>query len=80
MAHLLRKIQGEVLNNIETNVIGFRGISAEIQFEDYINLRGFIAYLQNFVHTESVIPLDKPPTFGLINKNNIQRVELQINY
>jgi hypothetical protein len=80
MAQLLKKIEGEFLPSIETDVIGLRTIYSEIQGEDFVNLRGFIAYLQNFSQIENTAKLDKPINMGLVNITNTLRIDLQINY
>jgi hypothetical protein len=80
MPQLIRNIQGEAYLVTTGTVYGFKSITGQIQQEDYINLNGFIAYLQNFTKVEDTELLIKPPLFGLINRYNIPVVTLEINY
>ena len=47
MPQLLKSIQGNIVENIMGDINYVIGVSGEIQREDYINLNGFVAYLQN---------------------------------
>jgi hypothetical protein len=80
MPKLLKKIEGEIINNITGDVSLIFSVSGQIQQEDYINLNGFVAYLQNFSKTELVTKLEKPLIFGLPNTYNIEVKTLEINY
>ena len=77
---LIKNIEGIVYNNIIGNVTLVKSISGVIQQEDYINLNGFVGYLQKLTRTEQTSALTKPFNFGLPNKNNITMVTLEINY
>jgi len=52
MPQLIRNIQGQAYLVTTGSVIGVKTISGEVQSEDYINLNGFIAYLQNFTKVD----------------------------
>jgi hypothetical protein len=80
MLKLLKKIQGEFLPNVIDDIRLITSVSGEIQQEDYINLNGFIAYLQNFSHVELETKLQTPIEFGLPNTYNIETKTLEINY
>ncbi len=80
MPKLLKFIEGEIFQVITDDIIYNKSITGEIQNEDYINLNGFIAFLQNFSKIEDSEILNKPIIFGLKNKNNIPLVTLIINF
>jgi hypothetical protein len=80
MAQLIKNVEGEILTNILDELNYLRPIIGVVQQEDYINLNGFIAYLQNFSKTELVANLNTPIGFGLKNLHNISIVELEIDY
>lgn len=80
MPQLIRNIQGQAYLVTTGSVIGVKTISGVVQLEDYINLNGFIAYLQNFTKVDETESLRKPILFGLINRYNIPVVTLEINY
>ena len=77
---LIKKIEGIVYNNVIGNVTLIKPISGVIQQEDYINLNGFIGYLQNLSKTEKTSALTKPYNYGLPNKYNMTMVTLEIDY
>ena len=80
MPQLLKKVQGEILTNIIGDVNLITSVSGEIQQEDYINLNGFVAYLQNFYRVELAVELVTPMEFGLPNIYNIETKTLEISY
>ena len=80
MPILIKKIEGEVFETVIGDIIFSSSLTGEIQSEDYINLNGLIAYLQNFTKIEETTELTKPISFGLKNKYNIEVVTLEINY
>ena len=77
---LIKNIQGEALPNVIDNVNYISKITGEIQREDYINLNGFVGYLQNLTRTEETAALVKPLSFGLTNTYNKTIVTLEISY
>ena len=79
MPILYKQIQGEVFTEKIGSVSFFKSIEGEIQGEDYINLNGFVAYLQNFTKIDYTAALIKPNLFGLTN-NNIPIITLNISY
>jgi hypothetical protein len=80
MVQLLRNIQGKIHKIPVGEVILVKSITGKIQFEDYISMNGFVAFLQNFTRTEYTTPLTTPITFGLKNKYNLPMVTLEISY
>jgi hypothetical protein len=80
MPILIKTIQGQYYpENLGTTTL-LRQISGEIQFEDYINLYSFTAYLQNFQRIEETTLLNKPLSMGLKNQYNISTITLDIDY
>ena len=80
MPILIKDIKAVVLDNYTTNVSYYTTLSSDVQFEDYINLNGLIAYLQNLKRVESLTSLNKPLNFGLKNQYNLKKNYLQISY
>ena len=80
MPQLLKQVQGEILTNVIGDVTFVSSVYGKIQQEDYINLNGFIAYLQNFSKIELATKVITPMDFGLPNTYNIETKTLEINY
>lgn len=80
MPKLINNIQGEYFDLPIGEVISFKQIIGEVQEEDYVNMNGLIAYLQNFSKIEETQALLKPINFGLKNTNNITMITLEIDY
>lgn len=80
MPQLIKKIEGELIDTITNDVNLINSINGEIQEEDYINLNGFVAFLQNYTQVETIEKLIKPLNFGLINQYNIPVIILEIDY
>jgi hypothetical protein len=80
MPQLIKNIEGNAYLVTTGKITVFKAITGEVQLEDYINLFGYIAYLQNFRKVEYSELLIKPSLFGLINRYNLPMVTLEINY
>lgn len=80
MPQLIKNIEGSICDDYNTNISLLTSIFGEIQEEDYINLNGFVAFLQNLVNTEETSALTPPQYFGVKNKNNLPILILNINY
>jgi hypothetical protein len=80
MTQFIKNIQGEVLTNVIDDIRYISNVTAEIQREDYINLNGFIGYLQNLSRVEETAALVIPQSFGLKDSYNKTMVTLEINY
>ena len=80
MPQFIKNIQGEVLTNVIGDIRYISNVTAEIQREDYINLNGFVGYLQNLTRAEETAALIIPQSFGLKDSYNKTMVTLEINY
>ncbi len=80
MPKLIKNITAEILPYYTADLSYVTRLTASIQGEDYINLNGFIAYLQNFKKVDSLTYLEKPLAFGLKNLYKIPTVNLEISY
>jgi hypothetical protein len=80
MPQLIKKVEGEIFDQTIGGVTYLKPIIGELQEEDFIDLNGLIAYLQNLTRAEEVDILMKPLSFGLKNNFNIPTVILQISY
>jgi len=80
MTQFIKNIQGEVLTNVIDDIRYISNITGEIQREDYINLNGFVGYLQNLTRAEETAALIIPQSFGLKDSYNKTMVTLEINY
>ncbi len=80
MPKLLKKVEGEIYEPITNNVVYVKSVSGEVQVEDYINIGGFIAFLQNLSEVQVTSRLSKPLNFGLKNNINIQPITLNVDY
>ena len=80
MPQLLKKVQGEVITNTIGNVSFIFGVSGMIQQGDFINLNGFVAFLQNLNYVDELTKITSPLEFGLKNTYNIETTSLEINY
>ena len=80
MPQLIKSVEGIIHSTPISEVIYVKSVTGEIQREDYINLNGFVAYLQNFSKTEVTQLLTKPITYGLVNQYNLQIETIEISY
>lgn len=80
MPQLIKHIKAEFLPSYDGNIKAFSIVTGSAQFEDYINLNGFKAYLQTFKNIDEIIPIETPLTFGLKNQYNLKTITLQISY
>lgn len=80
MPQLLKQVVGEVINNTIGNVKLLGSVTGQVQREDYINLNGFVACLQNLSRTELTTGLLVPIEFGLKNNYNVETITLEIDY
>jgi len=80
MPQLIKNIQGSVNPYLTGNVYYVTYMTGEIQREDYINLHGYTAYLQNLTQTDYTEAMTMPLNYGLKNPQNIQTITLQIDY
>ena len=80
MPKLIKNITGSILDNYTGSIYFFSSLSGEVQFEDYIDMDGFVAYLQNFKQVDYLEQLQKPLSFGLKNQYNLPTTTLEISY
>lgn len=80
MPRLINNIEATLINDITGDVKLIYSVIGEFQQEDYINLSGFIAYLQNLNKTPKTKKLVKPLLFGLKNKYNLPINNINIDY
>ena len=80
MPKLIKNISAGLADDSIGNVFLIKNVQGEVQGEDYINLGGFIGYLQDFSRVESSETLEKPSTFGLKNSKNIKVISINIDY
>ncbi len=79
MPNLVKSITANIIEITDGDVQYINSVSAELQREDYIDLNGFMAFLQNFSKTEDTSLMQKPLVFGLKNKYNLNTVTLNID-
>jgi hypothetical protein len=80
MPQLIKNIQGDILQNITSEVIFVKNVTGILQQEDYIDLFGFNAYLQDLKQTEFTEALTVPNLFGLPNTSNLKMITIEIDY
>ena len=80
MPILIKKVEGLIQPNIIGDVIYLKSVNGQVQREDYVNVNGFTAYLQNMSRMEFTQLLQKPISFGLKNSNSIPSTTLEISY
>lgn len=78
MPNLFKNITGEILDNFTSNVKLTKALNGEFGQEDYVELGGLIAYLQDFRKIPNTTDLVVPPTFGL--KTKTEYVTIEISY
>jgi len=80
MPQLIKKVEGELLDLPIGEVNLITSITGQVQQEDFINMNGIIAFLQDFSNIEDTTLLTKPRLFGLKNLHNIPTITLYIDY
>ncbi len=80
MVRLTQNITGSILDNYIGNIYLFGRLDGDIQTEDYVNMAGFTAYLQDFREVYFLETFQKPLMFGLKNQYNLPTTTLEISY
>jgi len=80
MLTLIKNIEGFYTTETSGSVRLSNGISGQLQQEDYVNLNGFVAYLQNLSKTEVTEGLTTPLSVGPLRRYNREVLTLDINY
>ena len=78
MPILIKKIESSILPQYVGDVKYIKSVIGEVGREDFVDLIGFKAYLQNMSRIEYTKLLQKPINFGL--RNTVPSVTLEINY
>lgn len=78
MPILIKKVESNILPHINGDVKYIKSVIGDVEREDFVNLIGFKAYLQNMSRMEYTKLLQKPVNFGL--RNTVPSVTLEINY
>ena len=80
MPQLIKKVEGQVFDFTVGDIKFSNQLVAQVQGEDYINMNGFIAFLQNLSKVEDTYLLNKPARFGLKNQFNLEIKKIEISY
>jgi len=80
MPQLIKKIEASIVEDLTGPVILVKSFIGEVQEEDYINLGGLVAYLQDFTKSDFTSALIKPLLYGLPNTYNLPVTTLNIDY
>lgn len=80
MPQLIKSVTFNIFGSVEGDVSYQKALFGDVQQEDYINMNGFVAFLQNFTQVETATKLNTPIPFGLQNINHIPVVTLNISY
>lgn len=80
MPQLIKNIEAVSVDILSDDVTLDKSVSGQIQEEDYVNMGGFVAYLQNLSRTEETYALTKPLLYGLNNARRLQIKNLNIDY
>jgi hypothetical protein len=80
MIQLIKNIQGIFVTEIKGVVKYSHSVTGEVQREDYIDIYGFKAFLQNFSKTPITSSMVKPYPFGYKPPTNIIQQNIEISY
>lgn len=81
MLILLKNIVGEVVTEYTGSVRLVKNVVCDIQGEDFINLYGLTAFLQNFSKIEKTNKAASTPTlYGLKNNYDVEIKDIEISY
>jgi hypothetical protein len=80
MVQLIKNIEAGVVNETIGNVNLISSLSFEIQREDYIDINGVFALIQNFSQIPITKRLRKPLTFGYKPPIGITQQNIEISY
>lgn len=76
----IKNVEGVFLDMYNSDVSFVTVINSEIQFEDYVNLGNFVAFLQNFSKASELQKMETPLSFGLKRQFNEQTINLEISF
>lgn len=80
MIQLIKNIEGNFVTEIKGNVKYVHSIQGEVQREDYVNIYGLTAFLQNFSKSPITRIIIKPNLFGYKPPIGITQKIITINY
>jgi hypothetical protein len=80
MPQIIKNTEAEELTFNVGSVTSISSLNGVVKQEDYVDLYGFIAYLQNFTKVDETVLLSKPLNFGLKNNLNLKINNLEIDY
>ena len=77
MPKLVKDVKGNVCDNHEGKIV-IGGVIGGVDTEDYININGFIGYLQNFKSVYDIEENNINTVFGFKTENDV--INLNISY
>lgn len=80
MVKLIKDIQGNFVTEIKGNVKYVHSIEGEVQREDYVNIYGLTAFLQNFSKSPITRNIINPNLFGYKPPIGVTQKIMTINY
>jgi hypothetical protein len=80
MLVLLKNIVGEVVTEYNGSVNLVKNVVCDIQTEDYINMYGLTAFLQDFSRIEYTSRANTPIVYGLKNQYDVEIKDIEISY
>jgi hypothetical protein len=80
MPVLLKTINASFLDLYDSNLIYYSTLTSDIQKDIYINLPGFVAFLQNFTYVQTINSLNTPMNFGYKIASNTKIKKIGISY
>jgi len=80
MPQLIKKVEGQVFDFTVGDIKYNYQLVAQVQDDDYINMNGLIAFLQNLSKADDTYLLNKPARFGLKNQFNLEVKNIEISY
>lgn len=78
MAKLIKDINGEIIQTIESSIITLNSINSVVIEDEKFGLGNYIAFIQNYNNVSNIENLTKLSDFGL--NNNKQLVILNTSY
>jgi hypothetical protein len=76
MPTLIKNITGDILDNFTGDVKLSKSVMGQFGQEGYIEMGGFVAFLQNFRKIPKSESIVTPPNFGLNNKTDFITIEI----
>lgn len=80
MLILLKNIVGEVVTEYTGSVSLVKNVVCDIQGEDFVNIYGLTAFLQNFSKIQNTSRANTPNIYGLKNQYDVEIKDIEISY